>query len=159
MVQVKERQGYRGSFRVKVWEQGGLIRDYQKHNLIVDGAKGVMARLVGGDADGYYVSKIACGTSAAEADPEDTAITDMFVKDVEDISFPDSDQVQFDLHIGADENNGNTINEFGLLTENDTLFARIVMDEPINKTHQVSLDVEWVIIFDNKEEEGNGEPD
>jgi hypothetical protein len=145
---------------VKVWEQGGLIRNYHRHNLIVDGAKGVMARLVGGDADGYFVSKIACGTSAAEADPEDTAITDAFTKDVEDISFPGPDQVQFDLHIGADEYNGNAVNEFGLITENNILFARIVMDEPINKTHQIFLDVEWVIIFDNKEEEeGDGESD
>jgi hypothetical protein len=159
MVRVEERQGYRGSFRVKVWKQGSVIRDYQKHNLIVDGAKGIMARLVGGDIDGHFVSKIACGTSAAEADPEDTAITGAFAKDVEDISFPEPDQVQFDLHIGADENNGDVINEFGLLTEDDTLFARIVMDEPINKTHQISLDVEWVIVFDNKEEEGNGEPE
>jgi hypothetical protein len=159
MVRVKERQGYRGSFRVKVWEQDRVIRDYQKHNLIVDGAKGVMARLVGGDADGHFISKIACGTSADEADPADTAVTGAFVKDVEDISFPEPDQVQFDLHIGSDENNGQTINEFGLLTENDTLFARIVMDEPINKTHQISVDIEWVIIFDNQEEEDSGEPD
>jgi hypothetical protein len=159
MVRVKERQGYRGSFRVKVWEQDRVIRDYQKHNLIVDGAKGVMARLVGGDADGNFISKIACGTSAAEADPADTAITGAFAKDIDDIAFPEPDQVQFDLHIGTDENNGTVINEFGLLTEDGTLFARIVMDEPINKTHQISLDIEWVIIFDNMEEESDGEPD
>jgi hypothetical protein len=148
-----ERQKYRGKVRVKVYEQDSLIRDYQNHNLIVDGAKGVMAHLVGGITTGYVVSKIACGTSAAEADPSDDAITGAYTKEVEDVSYPQADQVQFDLHIGSDESNGKTINEFGLLTANNTLFARIVMDEPINKTAQISLDIEWVVAFENEEEE------
>jgi hypothetical protein len=158
MVQIRERQRYRGSFGITVYDQGNLVRTWHKHNLIVDGAKGVMAHLVGGDFDGYFIDKIACGASDDAADVADTAITDAFSKAVNDISFPETDQVQFDWYLDNTEHNGNEINEFGLLTEGGTLFARIVLDEPINKTAQISVDVQWIIIFNN-EEDGDGEPD
>jgi hypothetical protein len=163
MVQIKDRQGYRGSFNLQVYDADGkLIRDYRKHNLIVDSAKGVMARLVGGDFDGYAITDIACGDSDAAADVTDTDITNAFVKQVIGISFPEPDQVQFDWHLASEEYNGKTIKELGLLTENGTLFARIVLDAPIPKTSQFSMDVQWVIEFTNKdeeEEEGDGESD
>jgi hypothetical protein len=160
MVRIKERQGYRGSFNAKVYDRGKLIRDYTRHNLIVDGAKSVMARLVGGDFEGYNVTKIACGTSDAEADVTDTEITEAFAKEVGNITFPEPDQVQFDWHLDNSEANGRPIKEFGLLTDDGVLFARIVLDEPIPKTTQFSVDVQWVIIFNNDEEEGEsgGEP-
>jgi hypothetical protein len=154
MVRIKDRQGYRGSFRFQARDdQGRVVRSYVNHNLIVDGAKEVMAHLLGGDSEGHVIGKIACGTSDAAADVTDTAITQAFKKAVHKISYPESDQVQFDWHLDATENNGKSIKEFGLLTSSDILFARIVLDEPFPKTSQFSVDVQWVIEFDNSESE------
>jgi hypothetical protein len=158
MVQIKERQRCRGSFRLRVYDEGKLVRDYENHNLIVNGANVAMSHLVAGDFGEYFITKIACGTSDEAADVTDTEITDAFSKEVGNVSFPGAGQVQFDWHLEDGENNGEEINEFGLLTEDDTLFARIVMEAPINKTSQIAVDVQWIIIF-TQEEEGSGEPD
>jgi hypothetical protein len=161
MMQIKETQGYRGLFNMQVRAGGEVVRNYAGHNHIVNGAKGVMARLVGGYLDGNSVSKIACGTGDAEVDDDDTAITEPFIKDVDGISLPEADQVQFDWHLDNGEYNGKSIKEFGLLTGDDTLFARIVLDAPIVKTAQFSVDVQWVVVFDNEDEEedADGESD
>jgi hypothetical protein len=166
MVQFKDRVGYRGSVSFRLTDENGkIVREYANHNLVVDGAKGVMAHLLGGDFEGYTITQIACGTSDEAADVTDTEITDEFAKDVSEISYPASDQVQFDWHLDKTEYNGKSINELGLLTDDDILFARIVLDEPLPKTSQFSMDVQWVIIFNNnddeeeKEGESDGEPD
>jgi hypothetical protein len=145
---------------MRVYESGKRIRDYENHNLVVNGANVALSHLVAGDFGDYYVSKIACGTSDEAADVTDTEITDAFSKATSNATFAEAGQVQFDWHLEIDENNGTEINEFGLLTEDDTLFARIVLDAPINKTAQIAVDVQWIIIFtqDEDEEEGNGEP-
>jgi hypothetical protein len=155
MVQVKERQGCRGIFSFQVRDAGGeIVRESSRHNHIVSGAKAVMAHLVGGDFDGFAVTQIACGTSGTAPDDTDTGITGAYSKAVASVSFPQDDCVQFDWHLGNSENNGNAIREFGLLTEDDVLFARFVLEEPIPKTSQFSVDVQWVIAFNNDEEAG-----
>jgi hypothetical protein len=159
MVRIKERQTCRGAVRFQVYENGERVRDYENHNLIVNGANAAMAHLVAGDFGEYFISKIACGTSGGAADVTDTEIADAFSKTVGDVTFPEAGQVQFDWHLANDENNGTEINEFGLLTEDDTLFARIVLEAPINKTAQIAVDVQWVVIFTQDEEEGDGESD
>jgi hypothetical protein len=158
MVRIKERQRCRGSFHLQVYEGDNLVRNYENHNLIVNGANMAMAHLVAGDFGEYFITKIACGTNDEAADVTDTEITDAFSKVVGDVSFPGAGQVQFDWHLENSENNGEAINEFGLLTEDNTLFARIVLEAPINKTAQIAVDVQWIIIF-TQEEEGDGEPD
>jgi hypothetical protein len=162
MVRIKERLEYRGSFSFQLYDaaSGKLVRDYTNHNLVVDGAKGVMAHLVGGGGGGYAVTKIACGTGGEEADAADTEIAEAFVKEADAVSYPESDQVQFDWRLDDGEYNGKAIKEFGLLTEDEALFARIVLDEPLPKTSQFSIDVQWVVIFNNDdEEESDGELD
>jgi hypothetical protein len=156
MMKVKERLGYRGSFRFQLHDaaSGKLVRDYASHNLVVDGAKGVMAHLIGGDSGACAVAKIACGVNGAETDPADAEITEAFVKEISGVSYPESDQVQFDWHLADDEYNGKAIKEFGLLTEDEALFARIVLDEPLPKTPQFSIDVQWAVIFNNGEDDG-----
>jgi hypothetical protein len=158
MVQIKERQNYRGSFRLRAYDEGKLVRDYENHNLIVNGANKAMAHLVAGDFGGYFVSKIACGTNDDAANVTDTGITDAFSKEVSGVTLSEVGRVLFDWHLENNENNGTVINEFGLLTEDDTLFARIVLEAPINKTSQIAVDVQWIIIF-TQEEEGDGESD
>jgi hypothetical protein len=152
MVQIKEKQVYHGSFRMAVHEAGKPMRDYADHNLIVGGAKGVMAHLIGGDFDGRFITDIACGTSSTAVDDTDTVIADEFVKPISEVSFPENDQVLFGWHLTPAENNGMIIREFGLFTEDHTLFARIVLDEPVKKTTQIGIDVEWIIAFEKEEE-------
>jgi hypothetical protein len=58
-----------GNFRIRICRRGRLIETYEDHNLIVNGARDVMARLIAGDGEGKTITSIALGTNGAIPTP------------------------------------------------------------------------------------------
>jgi hypothetical protein len=146
----------RGEFHVQIYRGGKIIEDYGSQNLIVEGAREIMAYLLSG-AEGKSISKIALGTSGSIPDPSDTIITNAFIKEISGYSYPALGEVEIEWHLLTTEANGLAIREFGLLSEEGVLFARKIREkevggekvpaEAIYKEEDISIDGQWRIIF------------
>jgi hypothetical protein len=137
----------RGIFGLKVLKNGVLIEHSREENLIVDGARVQMARLIGGDGTNRQITKIALGTNGTAPEVTDTEITNAFEKAVSGHAYPEAGQVQFSWNIATSEDNGQAILEFGLLCADGTLFARRTRTNPIYKESDIALQGTWTIIF------------
>jgi hypothetical protein len=144
---VEKVRPLRGICGFDVIQDGKVIRHVRDENLIVDGARAQMARLVGGDGTNRQITKIAFGTNGTAADVTDTEITDAFVKAVTEHTYPETGRVQFSWNLATSEYNDQAIMEFGLLCADDTLFARFVLTSPINKQSVFALQGTWEIVF------------
>jgi hypothetical protein len=137
----------RGEFRLWIYRRGILIEEYEDHNLIVNGARTIMAHLVAGDGSGKPINRIAFGTNGAAPSPSNTVITSPFTKAVTGFSYPAAGQVQINWNLLVGEANGKGIMEFGLLCSDGTLFARKNRAKAIEKDSDISLEGQWIITF------------
>jgi hypothetical protein len=137
----------KGIFGLKVLRSGIVIEEYRDHNLIVNGAFFQMARLVGADVTGRSVTKIGFGTGGADPAVTDTALTNQYLRAVSGYGYPEDGQVQINWVLPTSEGNGMKILEFGLFTQDGTLFARKAREEAIPKESDISLEGSWTIIF------------
>lgn len=147
MIAVKEYVPMHGEFRLWVYRRGILIEDYREHNLIVNGARAVMAHLISGDGSGKPINRISFGTNGAAPSPSNTSITSPFNKAVISFSYPATGQVQINWNLLVGEANGKAIMEFGLLCSDGTLFARKNRAKAIEKDSDISLEGQWIITF------------
>jgi len=106
-----EEAPMRGVFEMKVFKDEKLIDKILEENLIVNGARQQMARLIAGEGNGRTIAKIAFGTSGTEPTPADTAIANQWAKTISGHSYPESGRVQFDWELLVTENNGMAILE------------------------------------------------
>ena len=125
---------------------GALIERFEDANLIVNGAKDQLARLVAGDTDNRHITHIGFGVGTAAAAPTNTGLTGAFWKPIASVSYPATGQVAFSWALGASEANGMAITEFGLRTAGGVLFARKVRN-PIHKSDDLTLSGVWTLIF------------
>jgi hypothetical protein len=130
----------RGCFNMRVFKQGKLIEEYRENNLIVSGARTAVAMHLMGDCEGGHIAKIAFGISGNVPTPDDTAIKSPFIKPLLSASILTPAQVEFKWSLPKSEANGMKIIEFGLLCENETLFARKVRSEAIPKEPDIALE-------------------
>ena len=158
----------RGIFKMTVRKAGEIIEVYEDHNMIVNNAKLLMAHLIGGDTSGRSITKIGFGTNNATPLPDNASLTNPYVKQIGSISFPGFStddinvgpifglpddlivayygyQVQFDWELLTTEGNGRAISEFGLISENNTLFSRRARNNPIHKESDISIEGSWII--------------
>ena len=142
-----ERTALRGRLSYTVFKNGVPVEQFVDNNLIVNGARLQMARLIAGDINGRSVTHIAVGTNGDTPTVNDTEITDLFIKPVDGFEFPASGQVQINWKLLVSEANGKAIQEFGLYTEDGTLFARRIRVNPIHKENDISIEGQWIIIF------------
>lgn len=144
-----------GILNYQVFKNGVLIEDVKGKNLILNGARDLMAHLIAGDVEDRSITKIAVGTNGTPPVVTNTAITGAFVKKLDGYSFPAMGQVQFNWSLGTHEANGMSIIEFGLMSADETLFSRRVREDvdgnpinkPINKESDISVIGQWIIIF------------
>jgi hypothetical protein len=144
---LRDTDRLRGCFRIQVYRRGILVEEYEDRNLIVNGAKTAMARLIAGQVTGKSVNRIAFGTSANVPTPNDTAITQAFIKPISGFVYPGYNQVEFDWSLATTEANGKAISEFGLLCADGALFARKTRVQPLNKDSDIALEGQWILIF------------
>jgi len=137
----------KGYLTIKVFKKGVLIEEIIEKNLIVNGARDQVARMIAGNVTGRSVNRIAFGTNGTDPDAADTAITQPFIRAVKGFSYPAMGQVQIEWDLPVTENNGMAIMEFGLLTVDGTLFARRIRENPIHKEPDISLEGYWTIVL------------
>jgi hypothetical protein len=137
----------RGEFWMKVYRKGILIEEYEDHNIIVNGARSAVARLISGNGTGKNINRIAFGIGGIAPSPDNTTITGAFIKNLTSYSYPVTGQVLFLWDLLTTEANGKGILEFGLLCADDTLFARKTRAKPLEKDSDISIEGRWLIIL------------
>ena len=144
----KDNLKLKGSFYLEVKDDNGnIIERYLDDNLIVNGGRDAIVRLIGGGGTGTKeVTQIGFGTDGADPIITNTALTTQFAKNVDAVSYPSNGGVQFDFTLTSGENNGVTIREFGLICADGTLFSRKIR-AAIEKTAAISLNGTWTITF------------
>lgn len=145
-MQFHDQQALRGDFYLELRRHGVLIDVLEEKNLIVNGAKNQLARLVGGSGAGRHITQIGFGIGQAVAAPTNTALTSAYVKPVASVEYPATGQVRFHWSLSTAEANGVSITEFGLICADGTLFSRKAR-APIQKESDLSLSGAWTIIF------------
>ena len=136
-----------GHFLLHVYKAGKLIEVFEDKNVIVNLSKQVHAKLLGGSVTGQSVTQIGFGTSGSAADVGNTALTGAFTKAVDSVTYPATNQVQFNYSLASGENNGMAILEFGLITAAGTLYARKIRASALNKASDIALTGSWTISF------------
>lgn len=134
----------KGSFNIKIYENGRLVEDYTDSNLVVSLGKTNVAKLLGGDLNGVAITKVQAGTNGTPPSPADAAITNPFTKAIATVTYPASNEVQFGFTLEAHEANGKAISEFGLVDDNNILFARKTRTV-INKVSPMVIVGAWKI--------------
>lgn len=136
-----------GIFVMNIWRRDVLVGRWAAYNLIVDGAKAVQARLLGGDVTNRSITKIGFGTSGTAPAGGNTGLTGGYLKALDGVSYPTAGQVQFAWSLLNGEANGMAILEFGLFTGGNTLFARKVRAAALNKDSDLALSGTWTITY------------
>lgn len=136
-----------GHFILDIFAGGKLIEHFEEKNLIVTGSKQIHAKLLGGAFTGQNVAQIGFGTNGAAPVVGNTDLTGKYLKAIDTVSYPASNQVQFNFSLSSSENNGMAIMEFGLFTAAGTLYARKVRSAALNKDSDVSISGSWIISF------------
>jgi len=146
---LNDQNPMKGILKYKVFRNGTLIEEVEDDNLIVNGAREQMAKLIAGEFNGRNITKVAFGENETSPDMDDTTIKNAFQKNISSYSFPELGQVQFNFELERHEANGKAIVEFGLITEDGTLFSRRLRKygKPLNKEEDMSFIGQWIIIF------------
>jgi hypothetical protein len=135
----------KGELALQVWRRGMLLEASVRRNLIVNGAFTVLASLLGGLFTGNNITQIGFGINGTAPVAGNTGLTGAYMKAVDRVSYPAAGQAQFDFSLGASEDNGVAIMEFGLFTGAGVLFSRLVRPTALNKDTDISLSGSWII--------------
>lgn len=138
----------RGEFRlIGRDKENNIVFCYEDLNMIVNDAKAALAQLISNTAAQSKVIKfIGFGTGTTIPNPNNTTLTDFYKKDILAFSYPEPGRVKFTWRLGYGEANGKDISEFGLMCQDNSLFARKVRGA-IKKEEDLALEGEWTIIF------------
>lgn len=141
-------ENLKGRFELEVIcaHTGKIIEKYVDANLVVNGGRTAVMLLLGAADANKQLTQLGVGTNGTAPVGTDTALTGSFIKDLGVVSYPTISSVQFAFQLGAGEANGIGIREFGLLCEDNTLFARKTR-ELINKNSDIILNGSWRISF------------
>jgi len=136
----------KGSLKVMVFKNGILVDTWEDRNMVLAAGRSAVAALMAGDVAGKAIARIGFGVSVTPPTPEDSALTDPFIKSIDGAGCPTPEQAQFAWSLAGSEANGKTITEFGLFCSDGTLFARKTR-AAIAKEPDISLAGTWTISF------------
>jgi hypothetical protein len=140
-----------GRFILEIFLKGELIEAIDEKNLIVVGSQGIHANLLGGIVANHSVTQIGFGTNLAAPAFGNTALTTPYIKAIDSVTFPASNEVQFNFSLGVGSGDsgayGVAIGEFGLLTPLGVLYARKTRTASLNFNSDLSLRGSWAISF------------
>ncbi len=126
-------------------KDGQIIRQETARNLIVNGGRNALARLMSGDAS-KQVASFAVGTSGTAASLLDTALAGAFSNALTGVSYPATGKATYTWILDFADANGIAIREIGLLCAESTLFSRKVTDV-IEKTADIQISGTWSFQF------------
>jgi hypothetical protein len=101
--------------------------------------KATIATLLINPSSGKAIAKVGFGEGGNIPTPDDTSLTNPYIKRLNSSRVVDNSSVEFSYSLGYNEANGKTIREIGLFTEDGTLVAREVKDV-IEKDADTSYD-------------------
>jgi hypothetical protein len=131
-----------GVLKLKYYNKGILVKEILGKNMIVNsGYNAILGSLSGSTTGG--IDKVQIGTSITMPSLDDTVITNPVDIIITNKTIT-SGTIGFDFQFGADQGNGTTFNEFGLILTDGTLFARKHW-EPIVKIQDLSINGTWEI--------------
>lgn len=138
----------KGQFEMQIIDAntGAVLETYVDKNLVVNGGRTAVMILLGSGNSDKVLNKLGVGTNGTAPVGTDAALTGGFYKAVDLVTYPTANSVRFGWQLGVGDANGMAIAEFGLLCDDDTLFARKVR-EVINKNADIILNGNWTISF------------
>jgi Flp pilus assembly protein TadG len=135
-----------GRLICRAYRNGVLIDTLDDANLVVTASKQIQCNALG-NTSGWTITQMGFGTNGTNPALTDTALTGQYAKAFDSVTFPATNQVQFNFSLGVNEANGLSIQEFGLLTTNGKLFARKVRLAALVKQSDITLSGSWIITF------------
>lgn len=136
-----------GHFTLEVRRAGALIERTDEANLVVTGARNLLAGLLGGRRAAPGLALMGFGTSMVAADFGNAALLLPYTRPFEAVTYADG-TVTFGFALPVGEANGLLIGEFGLLSADGVLFARKTRTyAAIPKDINLSLSGTWSIQF------------
>jgi hypothetical protein len=136
-----------GLFVLRIYRGDELIETFEEKNLIVTNSQQIHAKLLGGAVTNMSVTQIGYGTSLTAPVVGNTSLTSPYMKALDSVSYPATNQVSFNFSLGSAEDNGVSIGEFGLFTAGGLLYARKTRTAAIPKASDLSFTGSWVISF------------
>lgn len=140
-----------GVFVLHIYRRGELVEVFKEPNLIVVGSQQIQAKLLGGAVTNQSVTQIGYGTNGTGLAFSNTSLTGAYMKVLDSVSYPNTNQVQFNFSLGVGGTDtgahGLAISEFGLLTAAGTLYARKTRSAPLNFDGDVSLSGTWIVSY------------
>ena len=139
-----------GEVNIKTYQKRNgnlyLLEDFNSPNTVLNTGRTKMAYLLAGEDSGNYVSQIGFGSNGTTPTVNDTALTDIYEKSIDSYTYSTATSVTFSFFLDIYENNGGYIREYGLITGNDELFARVIKTE-IYKKNDIYISGTWKITF------------
>jgi hypothetical protein len=148
---MKSKIKLHGIFKLDIYKKGVLAESIVEKNLIVDAGFNLVQLLLSAASADKHITQIAVGelVTGEPVDPaaDWTEIPDQaLAKGFDTVTFPTNRAVSFNWSIQGDEANGIDISYFGLLSEDDVLFAA-KSRPPIAKTADIILQGTWIINY------------
>jgi len=137
----------KGEVHYKVFENGKLVQEETLKNLVVDGGKDAIAKLIGNLNASKFVDQIGFGEGTSTPAGADSSLTNHFIKAVSSVTTPAINKVTFHWSLTTGEGNGMNITEFGLFTNDNFLFARRLALSTIVKNNTISIAGTWTLTF------------
>ena len=150
---IAEKTQLQGKLCYTVYKNKVPIERFSDCNLIMDAIRSKCLHIFAGDLlgdaasdiEGLSINRIAFGTSGGDINADCAEITTPFFKDVKRFDYPNKYQVRFFWELLEHEANGMAINEFGLITNDGSLFSRRTREEPLQKEGDIAIEGEWII--------------
>jgi hypothetical protein len=136
----------RGILTIEVRRNGVLLALITDENLIVNGAKNQLARLIGGDGTNRQITHFGVGIGTSPAHPDNVTLQGGVWKPVSSVSYPDTGKTQFNWNLTTADANGLALTEFGLRCADGTLFSR-KQRAAVHKANDIALSGTWTILF------------
>lgn len=143
--------GIKGKLTLNIFKDGELIETMVDDNLIVNAGQSWVMDLLKNNTS-LYVNKIRIGSSSTAPAVTNTGVTGFspdFTKNI--TAIVTGNVCSYNFTIDTTEANGNTIAEYGLLLDNNTMIARVVKT-PIPKNSSISIEGnwQWSVYFNNE---------
>ena len=143
---MKENITTKGSVEIilKDAATGETIQRMSDDNLIVLTGIINVAKLLGGETSGKSINKVGFGEGTTPTATNDSSLVNGFFKNIDSVTYPSNNKVQFTFSLAAGEANGLKITELGLFNPDLVMFSRKTRPE-ILKTSAIILTGIWTI--------------
>jgi hypothetical protein len=108
--------------------------------------KTILAQQLASPSSQNAITKVGFGEGSATPTPNDTALTNAYIKSIDAATVINGSSVRFDYSLGFNEANGKNIREVGLFTTSGVLVAREVRNL-IEKDSDTSLSGSITVLF------------